>query len=738
MKKSAFILICLVFALGSSAQEYLYVHTTGHMALGAPVSATDSLYFSADRSIVFIRCAGKVSGIDVSAIDSISFGPGSATVSVNYSGNAVRIINPLAFEGITVTASGAQVTVNSTNTSQEVTYDLTGNSGNGQFKLYSLHSYRLQLNNLTLTNSNGPAINLQSAKRGAVVLPEGTSSSLTDGPAYAASTEDQKATFFSEGQLVFEGKGSLTVNSLTNHAVCSDDYIEFQNGALTIPSAGKDGMHCNGHFRMTGGSLNITSTGDGIESEEALVSVEGGSITVVNASADVTGIRSDSLLNVSGGSIQLTVKGNQSKGLKSGQKMLLSGGEITIATSGSVYLATSGSGYDPAYCAAIKSDTEVEINGSTITIGATGNGNKGISAATDINILSGTVSITNSGNGATYKNSKGVTDSYNATCLTADRNISILGGSITTSCSGSGGRGINADGTLTIGGVNQSPVLNVTTTGSKFVISGSGQSAEYCEAKAIKCDGEITIHNGTIKIASADDGIKSKTFVTINGGDISVSNSVEGIEAPFITMNNGTVHVQASNDGINTSKGTTNGGTEQNDGRIFSMNGGYLVSGATQGDAVDCNGNIVMTGGTMILHGPPSQPEEAIDFNGTFNMSGGFFIAGSTNSNMTKPMSSTSGQYGLLLKSSSIVSANTIFRIQDNTGKDLVTFKPARNAYYFLFSSPVLKTGTSYSVYTGGSCTGTLQDGLYSGGTYSGGTLRKSFTVSSKVTTLSF
>jgi trimeric autotransporter adhesin len=163
-----------------------------------------------------------------------------------------------------------------------------------------------------------------------------------------------------------------------------------------------------------------------------------------------------------------------------------------------------------------------------------------------------------------------------------------------------------------------------------------------------------------------------------------------------------------------------------------------VVSGATSGDAADCNGNVVMTGGTFILHGPPSQPEEAIDFNGTFNISAGLFIAGGTNSNMNKPMSSTSTQYGLYALTTSVISANTIFRIQDSSGKELVTFKPARNAYSFLFSSPNLKGSTTYSIYTGGTCTGTLTDGLYSGGTYSGGTLKKNFTLSNKVTSMTF
>jgi hypothetical protein len=47
-----------------------------------------------------------------------------------------------------------------------------------------------------------------------------------------------------------------------------------------------------------------------------------------------------------------------------------------------------------------------------------------------------------------------------------------------------------------------------------------------------------------------------------------------------------------------------------------------------------------------------------------------------------------------------------------------------------------LKSGATYSVFTGGKSTGTSVNGLITGGTYSGGTLRKSFTVSNKVTSV--
>ncbi len=736
MKKVLSVLfIGLVILVTLVAQEKLNIFNNSGAKISYSVSGIDSITFNQGNLINVYKTDNSVLQYAIAEIDSITFGGNPDTVFIAYSGSSVTIINPLEGAGVSITKCNANVVVNATLTDNEVVYQVTGISTNGSLKIYSSYRFILALAGVTLTNTSGPAINIQSGKRATVNLVAGTSNALTDGSSYSSSTEDQKATFFSEGQLVFEGTGSLTVKSISKHGICSDDYIRVNSGNIIVSGAAKDGIHANDFFRMTGGTLHVTSTSDGIDCESGHVIISGGNITIVSTTADVKGISCDSTMTISGGSVTMTVSGNQSKGLKSKQSMSLTGGQINITASGGVVLSASGSGYDPSYCTAIKGDTDIQISGAEITVVSTGIAGKGISADENVTIESGNVQVITSGNGATYTNISGVKDAYNSTCITVDGNLSILGGVVTTSSSGSASKGLSADGTIDIGNGLAGPTVNVTTTGSKILVSGSGNSASYAESKAIKGDGAVTIHNGDITISSADDGIKSNTSVTINNGTVAITKAVEGIEAPLITVNDGNIIISCSDDGINATKGNE---PMYNDGSYLYINGGYIVVNTTAGDGFDSNGNIVMSGGTVLIHGPQSQPEVPIDYNGTFNISGGLLVASGVNSNMTQAASTTSGQYTVKATTTSSVSPNTIFRIQDASGNDIATFKPARNYSAVIISSPNMKSGTTYYIYTCGTYSGTVNNGLCTGGSYSGGTQKKSFTISSKVTTVSF
>ena len=153
------------------------------------------------------------------------------------------------------------------------------------------------------------------------------------------------------------------------------------------------------------------------------------------------------------------------------------------------------------------------------------------------------------------------------------------------------------------------------------------------------------------------------------------------------------------------------------------------------GDGLDSNGNIIMTGGVVLVNGPTANNNGACDFGDSqsnyFKITGGFLVAAGSSGMAVGPGTSSTQNSAVINFSSQ--QAGTIFHLQNSSGTDIVTFKPAKTYQSVVFSSPDFGKAT-YDIYFGGSSTGTLKDGLYKGGTYTPGTKNTSFTVSSVTT----
>lgn len=704
---------------GRGERDILHLHTAGQ-TMSFAVPAIDSLGFGGGMLQLF-RAEGGVESFAMSAIDSLTFG-GSADlpVLIDYQGDTVVVTNPLAALGLTVVVDGADVIVTDTSSLEGVTYALSGATSDGLFKITTDEDFNLRLDSVILTNNDGPAINIQADEWIYVELPAGTSSILTDGATYAdpPNDEDQKATFFSEGQLIVSGEGSLEINGLgeDKHAFASDDYIQLNGGHIVLTGADKDGLHTNDGFILNGGTLEVHADSDGIDAGEGSIEITGGTLTVVHTGDDKGALKCDGQIRVSGGTLDISVSGDAAKGLDAGE-VLLNGGNLDITTSGGVILESEGSGYDPTYCTAVKAETFVQIDGAELTITTTGPAGRGISSDGDIEILSGLVTITSSGGGGTYTNEEGQNDVYHGPCLKADGNQTIGGGIVTLNHSGSAGKGLTGDGDFTFGGIGLTPQLAVTTTGSSVYYSGN-----YAEAKAISVDGTVLVLDGEIYIDSADDGIKSKTRLQVDGGEITVVDSFEGMESFIMVINGGKLDIFSTNDGLNTSAGTD---SQHDDGSELVINGGWIAIETTGGDSIDSNGTLEINGGTLLIHGPPNAPEVGLDINSTIWINGGLIMVAQVYSFHAETPSGQSDQACFVLRhNGSTYPANTLFHIEDAQGNALVTFSPDNRYSSVIFSSPDIASGGSYRVYTGGTCSGELNDGLYTGGVYSGGTLR--------------
>ena len=172
----------------------------------------------------------------------------SSIVTNVSSGSHVRLMQSAAFAG---------------NANGEITYVLSGTSTDGEFYLDGSYKCSVTLKGLTLTNPNGPAINIQNGKRIKLTASSGTVNTLADG-----ANEDYNGCIHVKGHTEFRGKGTLNVAGNSRHAVYSKEYVQVKNLTLNITAAQKDGIHCKQYFMMESGVLNISGTGDdGIQVE---------------------------------------------------------------------------------------------------------------------------------------------------------------------------------------------------------------------------------------------------------------------------------------------------------------------------------------------------------------------------------------------------------------------------------------------------------------------------------------
>ncbi|HOU27609.1 MAG TPA: carbohydrate-binding domain-containing protein, partial [Paludibacteraceae bacterium] len=255
-------------------------------------------------------------------------------VVITFNENSVTA-NPASVSGITFTINEGHIVVNSEHTNVE--YILTGNTKNGSFKLYSTSKCKLTLKNVHIESDNSPAINIQTSKSIFVNIANGTENTLSDkNPYILTELEDAKGTFFSEGQLIFSGTGSLQIASKQAHGIITDDYIRIRSGEIRINEAVKDGFSAKDHILIEGGDIYLIVSDDGISCRQGYITIEDGNITVESMDEGIVagydpetdlvieGVVPD--ITINGGAITIKTDGARGHGIKSVGMITFNGG----------------------------------------------------------------------------------------------------------------------------------------------------------------------------------------------------------------------------------------------------------------------------------------------------------------------------------------------------------------------------------------------------------------------------
>ena len=222
--------------------------------------------------------------------------------------------------------------------------------------------------------------------------------SLKDGSSYTeTSDEDLKAAFYSEGQLVFSGIGSLIVTAQGKSGIASDDYLRFMSSpTITVTSSAGHGLRGKDGVTVSNGTIDISvsaSMKKGISSDE-FVKFDGGSTTIkVTGSAGydsdekdydgTAGVKADKDFTMNGGSLVISNSGQGGKGISANGKGVFAGGYVKVDVTGSNY--TKGD----ISAKGIKVDGALEFSGSTVAV--TASGHEAIESKSTITVSGGDV-----------------------------------------------------------------------------------------------------------------------------------------------------------------------------------------------------------------------------------------------------------------------------------------------------------------------------------------------------------
>jgi len=212
------------------------------------------------------------------------------------------------------------------------TYKLSGEY-QGQIKVETADSdaVRLVLDNANITNSSGAALNVVNADEVILYSASGTTNTISDGADYTATGEDDPdAVVYSKADMTIAGEGTLKVNGNHEDGIHTSDGLVIASGTLEV-NAANTGIKGKDYVDILGGTINVTAQQDGIKSTndtdegKGWTRLSNGTVTV-NAGDD--GFKASRVVEISGGS--LTVE-QSDEGIEA-QYINVSGGDVNVTS----------------------------------------------------------------------------------------------------------------------------------------------------------------------------------------------------------------------------------------------------------------------------------------------------------------------------------------------------------------------------------------------------------------------
>lgn len=578
----------------------------------------------------------------------------------------------LTGSGATVTGEGAQADGSTVTITAAGTYIVSGELADGSLVVNVSDQDKVQvvLDGAIIRHGDGAAFEVQQADKVFLTLADGSQNTLADGMAYtlAEGEDEPNAALFSKDDLTINGTGALTIEGNYRHGVNSKDDLVITGGVITV-TAVEDGLRGKDCVKIADGAFAVTAGGDGVKSSNdedptrGFVAIDGGTFAL---DVQDDGIQAATYLRIAGGEGAIRAADHA---LRSEVEAAMTGGEFTVEA--------GGKGMNP--------ETRFTMDGGTLNVTGC---EEGIEAEKVI-INDGELSIVASDDGinaAVAERSDESVDAANAT----EGDAASDSGTDAQAPDGAGGGAPDA----AQGGQPEPPA---GADGQMPEMPGSDERSEMPEG----FDGR----GGERPERPEGFGTEGVPDGEMPGGEMPDADGrpelPEGMEEGQMPQHPEGAEDFGGRGGMGGPGGGAGGpmGANASEDCLIQVNGGTVTIQAG-GDAVDSNGYIEVTGGTL-LGTNSGNGDSALDYEYGATITGGtVLLAGSAG--MAESFTEGTQPFALVMAQGAAGSEMTV---ADAAGAALIEYTAPAAFQCVVISAPQLAEGDAGTVTVDGAAT---------------------------------
>lgn len=449
--------------------------------------------------------------------------------------------------------------------------------------------------------------------------------------------------------------GSDTTDRNNAAIYAKDDLVFNGSGSLEVVGVYKNAIQSKDDLKFISGTYTISAVNHGLVGKDCIM-IKDGEFNITSASDGMQATNVDETdqgyIIIDGGNFKIT---SGTDAVQAETLLRINGGDFELVSGG-------GS----AEAVQTNSDEMMPGGGGGFENGGGGSGNRGGGSG-------------NGGGGRMEKQSTGSSTSQSTSDQTTDSTDQNTSDETTSTDSTKGLKSY-----------------------VELIIAGGSLNIDAYD-DGIHSNDSVTIDGGEITINAGDDGIHADNELVINDGTINIETSYEGLEGYSVAINGGTIDLTSSDDGINAAQASSESSGEPgmggSQGAVLTITGGDINVDAS-GDGLDANGTITMTGGNLVVQGPVMGGNGTYDFDEDFILSGGTVMSVGSPQMAQSPGSESTQAY-ITGTFDSTIAAGTTVTVTDAEGTQIASFTTEKESSWYMFSTPEMKKGSSYTVTAG-------------------------------------